>query len=199
MKNKLRRYYGRGDLHFVTFSCFERRAFLGSLTAKTVFVETLNEVRERYQFGLVGYVLMPEHVHLLIGEPFVGDLSKVLQVLKQRVSREIRSPRRAELESMPEASLPQGWSELSRFWDRRFYDFNVYSLGKLNEKLNYMHANPVVRGLVKHPREWPWSSWSFYECGEVGLMEMDVVDAERIKRKTHPLKSAKGAAPALGG
>jgi hypothetical protein len=68
-------------------------------------------------------------------------------------------------------------------------------VGKVKEKLNYMHANPVVRGLVKHPREWPWSSWSFYECGEVGLIEMDVVDAERFKRKTHPLKSAKGAAP----
>jgi putative transposase len=46
------------------------------------------------------------------------------------------------------------------FWQRRFYDFNVYSRKKLREKLEYMHANPVVRKLVTHPREWPWSSWS---------------------------------------
>jgi putative transposase len=94
MKNKLLRYYGRNDLHFVTFSCYERRAFLGSLSAKETVVQTLREVRMRYQFGLVGYVLMPEHVHLLIGEPLKSDLSKVLQVVKQRVSRSIRNRRR---------------------------------------------------------------------------------------------------------
>ena len=42
-----------------------------------------------------------------------------------------------------------------RFWQRRFYDFNVYSRGRVKEKLNYMHASPLARKLVKHPREWP--------------------------------------------
>jgi len=63
-----------------------------------------------------------------------------------------------------------------RFWQRRFYDFNVWSRGKLKEKLNYMHANPVMRKLVKHPKNWPWSSWSFYERGEEGLVRIDPVD-----------------------
>src|SRR5208282_3009254 len=62
-----------------------------------------------------------------------------------------------------------------RFWQRRFYDFNVWSRGKLKEKLNYMHANPVTRKLVKHPKNWPWSSWSFYEKGEGVLLQMDVM------------------------
>jgi hypothetical protein len=57
----------------------------------------------------------------------------------------------------------------------RFYDFNVYSRGKVKEKLNYMHANPVIRKLVKHPKDWPWSSWSDYMRGEVGLIEIDAV------------------------
>jgi putative transposase len=60
------------------------------------------------------------------------------------------------------------------FWQERFYDFNVYSKGKKNEKLNYMHANPVIRGLVKDPKDWPWSSWSFYRGGEAGLIGIDV-------------------------
>jgi len=200
MTNKLRRYYGRGDLHFVTFSCYERRPFLGSLAAKIVFVETLSAVRERYRVALFGYVLMPEHVHLLIGEPSEGDLSMVLQVLKQRVSQRIRNPRSRDLvESQCEGSLPLDRIEWPRFWDRRFYDFNVYSVRKVKEKLNYMHGNPVVRGLVQHPKEWPWSSWGFCECGEAGLIEMDALDAARFKRKTHPLKSAKDAAPGLEG
>jgi len=82
MKNKLKRYYGRRDLHFITFSCYERRPLLGSVRAKNLFV---GEVRERYGFKLVGYVLMPEHVHLLLGESAKGTPSKVIQVLKQRV------------------------------------------------------------------------------------------------------------------
>jgi len=51
------------------------------------------------------------------------------------------------------------------FWQERFYDFNVYRSAKVKEKLNYMHANPVIRGLVPHLKDWPWSSWSFYFQG----------------------------------
>ncbi|HXL22447.1 MAG TPA: hypothetical protein VOA78_08280, partial [Candidatus Dormibacteraeota bacterium] len=65
--------------------------------------------------------------------------------------------------------------ELRSFWQARFYDFNVYSRGKVKQKLNYMHANPVIRGLVKHPKDWPWSSWSEWMKGEKGLIEIDVV------------------------
>jgi hypothetical protein len=63
-----------------------------------------------------------------------------------------------------------------QFWQPRFYDFNVYSHEKKKEKLEYMHANPVVRGLVKHPKDWPWSSFSFYAKDEKGLVEIDAVD-----------------------
>ena len=65
---------------------------------------------------------------------------------------------------------------LPRFWQPRFYDFNVYSHKKKKEKLEYMHANPVVRGLVRHPKDWPWSSFSFYAEEEAGLAEIDVIN-----------------------
>ncbi|MGB7847493.1 MAG: hypothetical protein WBL63_17910 [Candidatus Acidiferrum sp.] len=61
-----------------------------------------------------------------------------------------------------------------RFWERRYYDFNVYTRRKLREKLEYMHANPVVEKLVKHPRDWPWSSWSYYAIGE-GILPIDTM------------------------
>jgi REP element-mobilizing transposase RayT len=66
----------------------------------------------------------------------------------------------------------EGEAELRRFWQRRYYDCNVYTRAKLREKLEYMHANPVKEKLVAHPREWPWSSWSSYATGE-GLLKMD--------------------------
>ena len=87
MRNPLRRHYGQGDLHFVTFSCHRRRPYLGTARARNGFVKILGEVRLRFGFRLLGYVVMPEHVHLLMSEPKRGDPSKVLQVLKQRVSR----------------------------------------------------------------------------------------------------------------
>src|SRR6266853_6189898 len=94
MANKLIRHYGRGHLHFITFTCYRRLPLLRSVRARNVFVNILGQVRDRYAFSLVGYVVMPEHVHLLIGEPVKGTPSTVIQVLKQRVSRRLRSKRR---------------------------------------------------------------------------------------------------------
>src|SRR6202166_3427617 len=93
MANKLPRHYGHGHLHFITFTCYRRLPLLRSVRARNAFVQILGEVRDRYGFYLVGYVVMPEHIHLLIGEPAKGTSSTVIQVLKQRVSRRLRRKR----------------------------------------------------------------------------------------------------------
>ena len=72
MANKLIRHYGRGHLHFITFTCYRRLPLLRSVRARNVFANILGEARDRYGFSLVGYVVMPEHIHLLIGEPVKG-------------------------------------------------------------------------------------------------------------------------------
>ncbi len=167
MPKDLHRYYGQGHLHFLTFSCYQRRPLLDNDAARDVFVEALNEIRDRYHFSLFGYVLMPEHVHLLISESPPLNPSDILKVLKQRVARDLR-----RMSSNPaDLSL----KELARFWQPRFHDFNVYSSAKIREKLEYMHRNPVARRLVAHPEDWPWSSWSFYAKGEVGLIKIDPI------------------------
>lgn len=126
---------------------------------RDVFLKILDNVRARYQFLLVGYVVMPEHIHLLVSEPKMGTPSTVMQVLKQRVAR----------------TLGRGLGEMQNrgFWERRFYDFNVWSHKKKIEKLEYMHANPVKRGLVTDPKLWAWSSYRFYQYGENGLCDPD--------------------------
>src|SRR5215472_18446659 len=85
MPRRMKRYTGRGDLHFITFSCYERRPFLQTKRVKNIFVKILEEVRGRFGFRLMGYVLMPEHVHLLIDELPKALPARVIQVLKQRV------------------------------------------------------------------------------------------------------------------
>ena len=162
MRFPLKRHYGQGDLHFITFSCHRRKALLGTARARDRFVKILDEVRRRHEFRLVGYVVMPEHVHLLLSEPAKKNPSKILQVLKQKVARALLKKQRRETNGQMSFPFEGRTREEAHFWQRRFYDFNVWSEKKLKEKLEYMHANPVQRKLVQHPKDWPWSSWAHY-------------------------------------
>src|ERR1700730_11140357 len=175
MANKLIRRYGRGHLHFITFTCYRRLPLLRSVRARNIFVQILDEVRDLYGFSLVGYVVMPEHIHLLLSEPPKATPSLAIQVLKQRVSRRLRPKKRA-LTGQWKLNLEGSHYSLQHFWQRRFYDFNVWSLKKRMEKLHYMHMNPLKRKLVDHPNAWPWSSFSFYANPKHGLIRVDPVN-----------------------
>jgi putative transposase len=174
MAHKLIRHYGHGHLHFITFTCYRRLPLLRSIRARNAFVQILGETRDRYGFSLVGYVVMPDHIHLLISEPTKGTPSTVIQVLKQRVSRRLRRKKRARAGQL-NLLFASGDDSLPRFWQRRFYDFNVWSLKKRVEKLHYMHMNPLKRKLVHHLKDWPWSSFSFYSNLKQGLIRIDPV------------------------
>ena len=175
MPKGLKRYYGLGELHFITFRCYRRLPLLGTARARNLFLKELCKVREEYGFLLVGYVLMLNHVHLLISEPKKGTPSTVLQMLKQRVSRKMRKKKNIVPRRQLRIAFPRLVSQVPQFWQPRFYDFNVYSHEK-NEKLDYMHGNPVKRGLVRHPKDWPWSNWLFYSKKEPGLVPIDTVN-----------------------
>jgi putative transposase len=167
----LHRAYGAHHLHFITCSCYRRLSLLNSMRSRDCFLNILEQTRQRYRFVVVGYVVMPEHVHLLITEPERGSPSTVMQVLKQRTAhallpkRKRRDPRQRNL---------FGDEGGRAFWQARFYDFNVWTAKKRVEKLRYMHGNPVKRGLVESPEQWPWSSYRFYGLGERGPVEVNV-------------------------
>ena len=176
MPKGLRRRYGLRHLHFITCICYRRLPLFASASAKNSFVEILGEVRSRYGFALAGYVVMPNHIHLLISEPAKGTPSTVMQVLKQRVSRRLRrKPRKKASSQQLRLPFRQAHDLLPQFWQLRFYDFNVWSQGKFVEKLHYMHMNPVKRKLVAHPKVWPWSSFSFYAKKESGLVRINPI------------------------
>ena len=173
MPKNLKRITGRNDLHFITFCCYQRRRLLDSVRSRNLVIRILGEIRAKYDFALVGYVIMPEHVHLLISESAAASPAKIVQVFKQRVSRRMRGKKRSRKNQLS-LGFPEPSAELRRFWQRRYYDFNIYSRKKLWEKLHYMHANPVEERLVQHPHDWPWSSWSNYAMGE-GILKVDPV------------------------
>lgn len=72
MPKNLKRYYGSGNLHFITCSCYHRQPWMGSASRRDLFLMVLEQVRERYIFVVLGYVVMPEHFHMLLSEPQRG-------------------------------------------------------------------------------------------------------------------------------
>jgi len=168
----LKRYYGLGDLHFVTFSCYQRLALLASGRRRDLFLRALEATRLKYEMLVVGYVVMPEHVHLLVSEPGRQNLSTAIKALKQSVSRRVL--RRWRM-AAGQGNLFSDEVQRQRSWQARFYDFNVWSAKKRIEKLRYMHRNPVKRGLVASPELWRWSSFRYYAYGEPGPVAVNAM------------------------
>jgi putative transposase len=162
MPRGLVRFHHSGAFHFITFSCYHRLPLLARPGGYSAFEAELEATRIQYQFVVAGYVLMPEHVHLLVNEPRLCTLATALQVLKQKTSRKLKNV------------------EERQFWQRRYYDFVVSSEAKRVEKLRYMHRNPVKRGLAADTADWRWSSFRHYATGAVDGVE---VESEWTARK----------------
>ena len=144
-----------GHDHLITISCYERRPYFQTPKSRDLFERSLEQTRQNYDFEVHAYVVMPEHVHLLLSEPRGEPLSKALQALKVSVSK--RSTQRP-------------------FWDDRYHDFNVITMKKLIEKRRYLHRNPVARGLVLEPEDWPHSSYLTYLYREQRTVHIDAVE-----------------------
>ncbi len=168
----LRRFQQCGQLHFVTFSCYRRRQRLAVPAARTLFEQALERTRRSYRFFVCGYLVMPEHVHLLVSKPEKATLAAALQALKQAISRR----------------LPEGGEA---FWQARYYDFNVFSAAKRTEKLRYMHRNPVKRGLVERPEDWAWSSFRHYLTGVEGNVEIESEWTARLRERAGVVPTVK--------
>lgn len=167
-RETLKRFHGGRDLHFLTFSCHRRQPLL-TPNRCDLFLNILERVRRRYRLVVLGYVVMPEHVHLLASEPQRGTLSTAIQALKLGFVRKLEGPVVPRSRNTSETwgtplSCTSGVPK--HFWQARFYDFNVWTEKKRIEKLRYIHRNPVKRGLGASPEQWRWSSYRYYLCGE---------------------------------
>jgi putative transposase len=178
MNPRLKRYYGAGDLHFITCSCYRRQPLLGTANQRDLFLTVLEQVRSRYQFVVGGYVVMPEHIHPLIGEPQVKTLSTVMQALKIGFARRALAQARRRLVPPQDRLFDRAQQHI---WQKRFYDFNVWTERKRIEKLRYMHRNPVKRGLAVSPELWRWSSFRAYAFGEVGPVRVNGWEVLQLK------------------
>jgi putative transposase len=188
MPSGLKRFQRAESLHFITFSCFHRYPFLEGAAAKEAVEAVLEQTRARHRARIYAYVLMPEHIHLLMNEPPAILLAQFLKALKQVTSRKLRGPR-------------------EKFWQDRYFDRNLRGEKARSEVIRYIHRNPVVRGLAEKPEDWAWSSFRHYATGVKRSVEIESLwtaflrgnqlpDGVRMKegeRSCFPTQNAKSA------
>ncbi|MGD9648033.1 MAG: transposase [Pirellulales bacterium] len=156
MSNR-RIYQGELHAHFVTFSCFRRRRILDADPCKRIVLGTLGQTLRANDGRCIGFVIMPNHAHAVLWFPRADCLSDHMNRWKSDSSHRVKlwlQRYRAE--------YVRRIAEHDNVWQARYYDFNIYSEGKLIEKLEYMHQNPVRAGLADEPVQWQWSSARWY-------------------------------------
>ncbi len=158
----LKRFQKAEALHFITFSCRHRLPFLHELENKETVEAVLEETRARHQARVYAYVLMPEHVHLLMNEPPSILVAQFLKSLKQTTSRKLRGDR-------------------EQFWQERYFDANIRGDAARSEVIRYIHRNPVKRGLVETPGQYRWSSFNHYATGTRGVVEIESEWTARLR------------------
>ena len=176
-----KRWYSPGQLQFITSSTYRRAPLFHSERFCRGFVQRIEEVRQKFNFLLIGWVLMPEHFHLLLQPQPAASTPLILKELKEETADRMLETLRENLHypwcrtMLTRLRLPPTVHDEShyRLWQRRFYPFNVFTEEKRREKLNYMHNNLVKRGLVSSPGDWPWSSWRFYFLQDASILRMD--------------------------
>jgi putative transposase len=181
-----KRYSDPGHAHALTFSCFQRQAFLSKDRSRLWFTDALDRAREKHRFHLWAYVIMPEHAHILIwptGSEY--KISDILSSLKQSVAkRALLYVRREAPTFLSHMADKQPNGDLHyRFWQRGGgYDRNVVEPLVAFQQIEYMHQNPVRRGLSARAEDWLWSSAADYARLRVGPLRLDAESLPVIVR-----------------
>jgi len=168
---KLRHFDHLNTARFTTFSCYRRHKLLTAEPVIPAFLETLQSIRLQHHIRIFGYVLMPEHVHLVLHLRKALRLGQVIGELKSKSASRIIAE---GLTTLPaNCRVVKDGRERRKFWQPRCYDHNCRTTQTVVEKINYCHNNPVVRKLVSEPGQWRWSSFNWHAGRSVVPLEMD--------------------------
>jgi putative transposase len=175
-----RTFNDAGHAHFLTYSCYQRLPLLSKDTSRQWVLDAFENVRQQFELDFWAYVIMPEHVHLLI-HPRSDQykIEHILAALKRPVSARAKAflEERGENEWLRKLTVTRGTRESFRFWQAGGgYDHNMWNERPIREAINYIHANPVRRGLANDPLEWEWSSVQFWEGDGAAKFSLDPIE-----------------------
>ena len=169
-----------GHAHFLTYSCFQRLPLLSKDRSRLWVVEAMEHTRRKLEVAIYAFVIMPEHVHVVL-MPRLPDsrIETILASLKRGVAKEARAHLQATGDNawIDRLTVRQPKRSVFRFWQAGGgYDHNIWKEHTLYEVIDYIHANPVRRGLADTPEQWYWSSARFWAEGDCAPMAMDPID-----------------------
>ncbi len=181
MPRGLIRFHQSRQTHFVTFSCYHHRELLITDESRELVESALERVRRSYRLYIYGYVVMPDHVHLLLSEPQTQDNPNSgtlkpgfgLSGSTGWLNNPQEYPLADALKSLKQGVARRLIENAGHFWQKRYHDFNVRNRPQFVQKLRYIHDNPVKAGLCKRPEDWPWSSFLHYATGVEGRVEIE--------------------------
>lgn len=157
LRKSMRRWEAAGAVRFVTFSCQRRLPLLGNPAIRDLFAQTLAAARTRHSFELFAWVVMPEHIHLLLRPHPDSRLDEALRSIKTSIAKRVIT-RWHQLHAPILEQIRTGRGTL-RFWQKGGgFDRNVRDEHEFRREVRYIHRNPVKRGLVARPEDWMWSS-----------------------------------------
>ena len=170
-RKRVRHFDDPGHVHELTFSCFQRRQLLVDDHIRKLFCEALDRAVEGHNFRLLAFIIMPEHVHIMVQPRSVeGRISDLLFAIKRPVSLRIKQylheTNPALLESLTIRQRPG--VQTFRFWQEGpGYNRNLTEPSSILAALNYIHLNPVRRGLCERAIDWKWSSSRYHVLPEM--------------------------------
>lgn len=146
--------YGKGHLHFITCRCYRHQPKLGAEKHRGLLLQLLEEVRVKFRFHVTGYVVMPEHFDLLMSEPEIDTAANSMETLRKRYGRRYNTSARTD----------------EQVWETRYSDTHIFDLDRIQERLAFMHEQPVKAGFVDTAVDWVWSSARAYAGMDEGVV-----------------------------
>jgi len=163
-------------VHYVTAVTYKRVPVFSSERSCSLLIEALAETRIKDPFKLIGYVIMPDHFHLL-ANPLDMNVTRLIGRLKgtaSRILKWLRSENR--IRSLDKLALrkPLASGQTHAVWLQDFSAIDVWSHKFIRQKLHYIHLNPVRAGLCDHPAKWRWSSYHAYLPHEAASVPIEI-------------------------
>ncbi|MEE9443476.1 MAG: transposase [candidate division Zixibacteria bacterium] len=175
--SKLKHYDEFGMARFITFSCYRRYKLFNREYVYEVFLKHLESFRRENDISILGYVIMPNHVNLVLYPHWKIEMGRSIGHLKSKFAYEILSEwKRIKKNRLERLWVYRGGKESFAFWQLRCYDHNCRSPETVREKIHYCHNNPVKSGLVASPEEWRWSSYKWYMGNRPEIVRVDEID-----------------------
>lgn len=200
----MQKYNEPGQIHFVTFRTNNDEKYFVDEICCQLFLKILDKLRQELKFKVFGFCILYDHIHLLIQNSGIVSLLVPPRVSpnlfgdRRQMPNEFGITQRGESSPAPNEfgvtpeenisyvlkrikgatarELNKYLNRSGKFWKHRFYDFNIYSDKKFQEKLKYIHGNPVKHGIIKDIADYKYCSWRNYELNDHSIFKINYLE-----------------------